>query len=924
MAKTQNRVLAWVLSLALALTLLPVNALAEGDTELEHLPRCGYQCNHVCDEEVCGYVEAVEGSPCTHTTHDESCGYDGENEATCNHTHDDGTCGYVAAVEGASCNHVHSAAEGCVWGCADGCPVATAEAKAEADQAAADAVIALINKLPEADELTDMDDELFSETAAAIGEASNAYDTLSDAQKDLVTNYGKLEALLDILTPETNTIDESGTEETQPVAQIGETQYATLDEAVEKAEEGSAIVLLQDCELTKGFNKTLTFTGNGKITINKQLTSNGEGWMCFGLYDSSRVLTFDGSGIEVEWTSVGPTPWLMLSLSGTLNVANGAKLTFMFDNRTTQTRNAIYMNAGSKINVTNGSTLQILGLGTEGNSGQGIQLDQTGQAEINVTGNSTFLIDGTNRGYVNSPTIYVQNSSFSVINCTSNGSNGGEFTAINSEIRYEDNLGHGLSAGNVTIENSTLNCNRNAYYGITYTGDMTMDSTSVINANENGYGYTGGGLRAATKAKTSSVESGAEINICDNKRNGLENYGTFTVADGAKVTVTGNSEPANGGGIYNAGTLTLPSDATVMNNYAVKTGGGICNAGTVFIPDGVKLYNNHAGTAGDDIYNRANATLRFIPVGIGWALDGDEDELDCNGESHLITGWFDDSETVTAGDTVTGGRWEAHRANATDNHVEEFTEFTDGSATISEQAALKAAHGLGSLTVTKHVASTEKVGQQTFAIQVAITSNGEAATETLYLADEGSGIVSVPIGATYDVTETSVPGYGAPIISGSTGTITENDMHATAVVINIPNGKNALVISKTVEGEGAPADEEFTFTVTLPDGSYPYIPTSADGASTSEGTVGSGGTITLRSGESVVICDLPVGSSYSVTETEHANYTTAVEAVNGTVNGRTVSGTIPAAGTVATAHYTNTYAPPLLHRDHPLSGGRQR
>ena len=467
---------------------------------------------------------------------------------------------------------------------------------------------------------------------------------------------------------------------TGSVAKIGETTYTSLDEAVEKAEEGSTIELLQDCELTKGFNKTLTFTGDGKISINKQLTSNGEGWMCFGLYDPSRVLTFDGPGVEVEWTSDGSAPWLMLSLSGTLNVTNGAKLTYNFDSRTTGTRNAIYMNAGSTINVTNGSTLQILGVGTGDNAGQGIQLDTAGTATVNVTGGSTFTIDGTNRGYVNSPTIYVNGSTFAVQNCTSNGSNGGTFTAIDSQITYENNNGHGLSAGNVTIQNSTLNCNNNAYYGLTYSGNMTMDSTSVINANGNGYGYTGGGLRAYG---TSTVDAGAKINILNNKRNGMENYGTFNVAEGATVTVTGNNEPStNGGGIYNGGTLVLPTDTTIMNNYAEQTGGGICNAGTVTIPNGVELYNNHADNAGDDIFNRDGATINNLPdidINTGWALDGAEDELDCNGESHMIDGWYDDAE---------GARWEAHAVDPSENHIEKYE-----GTTINGLKALKAAHG---------------------------------------------------------------------------------------------------------------------------------------------------------------------------------------------------------------------------------------
>lgn len=457
------------------------------------------------------------------------------------------------------------------------------------------------------------------------------------------------------------------------VAKIGETEYATLDEAVEEAVEGATIELLGDCELTKGFNKTLTFTGTGKISINKQLTSNGEGWMCFGLYDPSRVLTFDGPGVSVEWKSeVGTAPWLMLSLSGTLNVTNGAKVSFVVDSGSTGSRNAIYMNANSAINISNGATFEIRGFDTKGKEGQGIQLDKPGTAEINVTGNSTFLIDGTNRGYVNSPAIYVEDSTFTVQNCTANASNGGEFTAVNSQITYEDNNGHGLSAGNVTFENSTLNANRNAYYGLTYSGDLTMDSTSVINANENGFGYTGGGLRAYG---TSTVETGAKINIVDNKRNGMENYGTFTMEDGVQFTATGNNEPStNGGGIYNGGTLTLPSKAIITNNYAEQTGGGICNAGSVTIPQGVLLYNNHAGTAGDDLHNRDGATAELIAVGDNWILD------DCN---EAITGWYDDSE---------GNRWEAHTGPF---HAVEYVVET--TATVTGLQSLKAAHGVSPL-----------------------------------------------------------------------------------------------------------------------------------------------------------------------------------------------------------------------------------
>ena len=395
---------------------------------------------------------------------------------------------------------------------------------------------------------------------------------------------------------------------------VGDGQmYTALDDAIAMAVEGDVIELHGDAELTKGFSKSLTFTGNGKITSTGQLTAGGEP----NFWINGKTLTFDGAGVSWDWTS-GGTNWLMLNLGAesVLNVKNGAKVTLRLDSEFTGQRNAIYMSSESQVNVTNGSTLEIVGQHTSGYSGQGIQLDSAGCGTVNVTGGSTFRIDGTNRGYVNSPTIYVEDSDFYVKNCTSNGSNGGEFTAINSTVVYENNNGHGLSAGNVTIKNSTFNCNNNAYYGLTYSGNMTMDATSTINAKGNGYGYTGGGLRAYG---TSTVEANAEINILNNQHNGLENYGTFSMEDGVKFTVTGNREPStNGGGIYNGGTLTLPSNTDITDNYAAQTGGGICNAGTVTIlggVTGVKLYNNHAGQAGDDLFNRESATVEGLCYG---------------------------------------------------------------------------------------------------------------------------------------------------------------------------------------------------------------------------------------------------------------------------------------------------------------------
>lgn len=463
------------------------------------------------------------------------------------------------------------------------------------------------------------------------------------------------------------------------VAKIGETNYATLEEAIKAAEDSSTINLLGEGTLSFNPNKSLTFVGNGKISV-----KGSEPWNSY-----RGVLTLKGSGVTFEWED-DTNSWLMMALSGTINIEDGATMRFKFNSNSTATRNAIYMNAGSVINVKNGSHLEIIAETTTNAKGQGIQLDKADKSIINVTGGSTFLIDGTNRGYVNSPEIYVKDSKFTVRNCTSNGSNGGKFTAINSEITFYNNGGHGLSATILDVEKSNVTTNKNKFYGISIGSKMSVDSTSTIISNENGYGYTGGALRIATSSATGYFDAGAKVTFINNHRNALENYGTTVFEDGVELSITGNKEPKNGAGVFNGkdGNLTLPINAVIMNNQSTKLGGGVYNKGLVTIPNSVKLYNNHAGNAGDDIYN--NGTITFGNVGTDWYLDGKPDCED------LINGWYDDSIPYEINDgTIMGGRWNAHSEN---NHIELVN-----SGKYEGMIAIKAAHNLEGKVIVHYV-----------------------------------------------------------------------------------------------------------------------------------------------------------------------------------------------------------------------------
>ena len=463
------------------------------------------------------------------------------------------------------------------------------------------------------------------------------------------------------------------------VAKIGETNYATLEEAIKAADDSSIINLLGEGTLSFNPNKSLTFVGNGKISV-----KGSEPWNSY-----RGVLTLKGSGVTFEWED-DTNSWLMMALSGTINIEDGATMRFKFNSNSTATRNAIYMNAGSVINVKNGSHLEIIAETTTNAKGQGIQLDNANKSFINVTGGSTFLIDGTNRGYVNSPEIYVKDSKFTVRNCTANGSNGGKFTAINSEITFYNNGGHGLSATTLDVEKSNVTTNKNKFYGISIGSKMSVDSTSTIISNENGYGYTGGALRIQTSSATGYFAAGAKVTFINNHRNAIENYGTTVFEDGVELSITGNKEPKNGAGVFNGkdGNLTLPINAVIMNNQSTELGGGVYNKGLVIIPNSVKIYNNHAGNAGDDIYN--NGTITFGNVGTDWYLDGNPDCED------LINGWYDDSTPYEMNDgTIMGGRWNAHSEN---NHIKLVN-----SGKYEGMIAIKAAHNLEGKVIVHYV-----------------------------------------------------------------------------------------------------------------------------------------------------------------------------------------------------------------------------
>lgn len=429
-----------------------------------------------------------------------------------------------------------------------------------------------------------------------------------------------------------------------PVAMIDKTGYATLDGALAAAKDGDVIELKRDAETEKGFGINgiaLTVNGNGHvITANKRGVYVLKGGKPASLTFNNVTLnmapaegTAVAAGNEANWAAV------ILNYGCELVFNNSTVILSPAGNLNT----AVYFHSGRL--TLNNSKMSVKGFSTNGFCTDG-RPPKTYTSEINVLDGSELEVSGNGAGITSAIQVTVDDSRLTNSKNRGNGSNGADYIVRNGSVAdVSGNGSHGMSARNVTIAgSSTVTCNGNGYSGVYFTGSLDVDGTSSLTVNHNAQ-KGGGGLRAMSSAAKGHVAAGAVVEVCDNQRNGLENKGTFTFDEGSKLTIMGNHETGNGGGVYNyaTGTLTLPSDARIYNNHAAKSGDDICSKGSI----------------------------NFGATGTDWVLD------DCN---HAIDGWY-----VDAADA----RWSAHGET---KHVV-LTQHGE----IKGAIALKAAHGLVSV-----------------------------------------------------------------------------------------------------------------------------------------------------------------------------------------------------------------------------------
>jgi hypothetical protein len=125
------------------------------------------------------------------------------------------------------------------------------------------------------------------------------------------------------------------------------------------------------------------------------------------------------------------------------------------------------------------------------------------------------------------------------------------------------------------------------------TADITnFDFTGGYDTNNNGYG--GGGIQNAGTLTLNSCTIDSNTDTDGGEGGGIGNLGTLTINDSA---ITGNSTDGDGGAIYNdGGTLTVINSTIANNSAGIDDGGGITSVdGTCSITDSTVDGNSGGG-----------------------------------------------------------------------------------------------------------------------------------------------------------------------------------------------------------------------------------------------------------------------------------------------------------------------------------------
>lgn len=380
-----------------------------------------------------------------------------------------------------------------------------------------------------------------------------------------------------------------------------------------------------------------------------------------------------------------------------------------------------------------------------------------------------------------------------------------------------------------TISNNTVRCGPNSFslgggIGMTAEGSVTITGGTI----QKNTAELGGALGSYGGSICIEGDAGNEgVTISDNRavsnEDGIYGYGgaIATFEDASilgNVDIRNNSSDNLGGAIYvNSGAKLKLENVLIRGNHATSLGGGLwsCPVGSVevYLTNGGAIYDNKADGAGDDFTSMYAAS----------------------GQAHI----WSLSNVMLGGGTAS---W-----------------YNDGGLIPKSEPG----HANGDYVNGQPDENAPRYGEDASAEPLAanqlINQTREATLKAI--ADDGAKTLAAGR-ATVKITDNEGRYGGGVATNGS-------------VIIGI---KTDLTIGKLVSGNDANTEDEFTFQIdlTVPDGEtlkdqyYGTVQITADPENPHHGT----GTFTLKHGEEVYLSQLPIGTEYTVKETDAKGYTT--------------------------------------------------
>jgi protocatechuate 3,4-dioxygenase beta subunit len=151
-------------------------------------------------------------------------------------------------------------------------------------------------------------------------------------------------------------------------------------------------------------------------------------------------------------------------------------------------------------------------------------------------------------------------------------------------------------------------------------GTVSISEVTITNGNNGGNG--GGIVNAGTLTVTNSTISGNSASGGQLYGGGIYNIGTLTVTNstfsGNSVLDSGGNFGGGGGGIFNQGTLTVTNSTFTGNSAGAGGGGGIVNNGTLTVTNSTVSGNFVSGGPSGGIFNYSTLTLTNSIVDGNW------------------------------------------------------------------------------------------------------------------------------------------------------------------------------------------------------------------------------------------------------------------------------------------------------------------